>query len=1148
MNWKKLALAVCAAWGCLAQAEPYLTGRVDKDNPVGYRVGEPIEFRLEIRDATPELSDGSCVLDWLRLGDDGRAREKGRIPLDGKTPLVVRTSLDRPGFVFVKALVLDANGKPVMRKTDVPGAAGWEDSKKLSFSGGAGVEIDSLACSYEEPADFDAFWARQKARDAAVPVEVLSVREIESPKPGYRQWSVTVASAGPRPVCGFLAIPEKAAPKSLKAVLACNGYGDGVSTGVDPSELKPDEIRFNINAHGFDFASTNAAEIADYHDGIRTPKFHYAFSPFQNEYPEGCYFNGMALRVLRALRYLKTRPEWNGRDLECEGGSQGGLQTLWAASLCEDLTAARAEVPWGCDWHLKSVPGRMYWANSPDYAKGMAYYDSVFHGRRAKCRVDIVRAGLGDRICSPGSIAVLYNNLDPKRRSVNWVQGSTHGFIPPPPVQCIEFPSGKTVVPRLGANVYTGDKAALKSEREAPLRVGVYVGEGTFGLGAPRWAEIVHFSPELQEVFLDAAAITNGTLDACAAIILPEGDANAMGKALGTAGLDALRAFIEKGGHCLASDGGAQLLMMGSIDHPRADLLPHGEGEGFGVGATDELQIDFVPELARDFSIRRAERRRLDWEGTAPFVPLRLEPSELDKLRTFRIAARFRGNLNLSGETRKSLRRQITDLYGTFGKGRVWATIMHSEYTPANVDVTQMLLEYVLGRKVTWQLPQRERKQLAVSVIVDGALGVGQAKALMRLLDDKAFDTTVMTQHEYDGFWLRHSDAVVKAGELSDATFARLKALGSAPEEPATVLKRVRREKPVKAVLYCGPGVGDAELFNFATILDDSPKYEVECQDGSKFASGSLKGKDFLLVAGGYSSQIYYALKPANQVLRDFLFAGGTYYGACAGSFVTLQVREGFQTGLNLVPFTARSSPYRGHSHPHVVFDDQAMREWGLDRASHEVLYWGGPEHEPGQAMEDTDVKVLARYACSAIDTYGGNNLPMKDWSAIIGGRLGNGKIVSTAVHPEEDETQFYLVYAGLRYLHGEQPAPQPINRRRGALTVGYYMPFTVSAAMMSFVLDLRRDTRFDVRPQSGHMDIGGYGRHLDVYVFGNGFKEQRLLAEMEAFFRRGGHGIFITNDPSERAKIAGLTKGFANVRIVATHAEARTLLENLAR
>ena len=78
------------------------------------------------------------------------------------------------------------------------------------------------------------------------------------------------------------------------------------------------------------------------------------------------------------------------------------------------------------------------------------------------------------------------------------------------------------------------------------VRVGVYVGEGTAGLGAPRWAEIVHRSPQLEEVLVDAVAVTNGTLETCEALILPHGGVEAMAAALGESGLAAIRAFVER--------------------------------------------------------------------------------------------------------------------------------------------------------------------------------------------------------------------------------------------------------------------------------------------------------------------------------------------------------------------------------------------------------------------------------------------------------------------------------------------------------------------------------------------------------------------------------------------------------------------------
>jgi len=44
----------------------------------------------------------------------------------------------------------------------------------------------------------------------------------------------------------------------------------------------------------------------------------------------------------------------------------------------------------------------------------------------------ISRAGLGDYVCPPSGLAILYNNIKSPKNIV-WVQGSTHGFVPQNP-------------------------------------------------------------------------------------------------------------------------------------------------------------------------------------------------------------------------------------------------------------------------------------------------------------------------------------------------------------------------------------------------------------------------------------------------------------------------------------------------------------------------------------------------------------------------------------------------------------------------------------------------------------------------------------------------------------------------------------------
>ena len=139
----------------------------------------------------------------------------------------------------------------------------------------------------------------------------------------------------------------------------------------------------------------------------------------------------MVLRILRAMEYLKSRPEWNGKTLIAAGGSQGGLQTMWAAALDPDVTLAAPSITWCCDLAGSDKAGRIHGRWRIKYVPALDYYDPVFMAKRIKnAEVRITRAGMGDYVCPPSGLAISYNNLATPKKSIRWVQGSDHGFVP----------------------------------------------------------------------------------------------------------------------------------------------------------------------------------------------------------------------------------------------------------------------------------------------------------------------------------------------------------------------------------------------------------------------------------------------------------------------------------------------------------------------------------------------------------------------------------------------------------------------------------------------------------------------------------------------------------------------------------------------
>ncbi|MCQ2388681.1 MAG: acetylxylan esterase [Kiritimatiellae bacterium] len=399
---------------------------VTDKNPLAYGVGETMRFRYTFRLNQPDPAGRRFFLRWERFGDDG-VFDAGVEPLrDGET-VEVSTKIDHPGFVRVDASVVDAKGRTMTY---------WQNDmvEQLRYLSAACAAAETLQPACEEPADFVDFWAKQKAELKAVPVKCemteLSTNQIPARfRATHRAWAVRVDCSGPRPVTGYLAMPRGARAKSLPACCGFNGYGCGADAlpGEWHYERAKDSIYFHINAHGYDLMKDKK-----YYDDFAkkiNAKGGYGLVDEENEKPETAYFRYMAHRVVRAFDFVKTLPEWNGKDLKARGGSQGGLQTTWAGALVEGLTECEPWVTWCTDINGGAVGRYVGWR--PAYRPGLAYYDTVIHTRHIPktCKLVISRAGLGDKCCPPSGLACQYNAAScPK--SINWVQSSDHGTIP----------------------------------------------------------------------------------------------------------------------------------------------------------------------------------------------------------------------------------------------------------------------------------------------------------------------------------------------------------------------------------------------------------------------------------------------------------------------------------------------------------------------------------------------------------------------------------------------------------------------------------------------------------------------------------------------------------------------------------------------
>jgi cephalosporin-C deacetylase len=370
--------------------------------PVAYQPGETMRLMIQL------LEDGQPLagktLKWRRTGDDG-AIATGQAVSSATQPVEVTTSASQPGFVKIEVEVFNPDDSAMK------GANG----EALKFEGGAGSQPEKLAGT-PEPADFDAFWEQQKARLAEVPM-TAELKEIAEARPGFRIYDVKVACAGKRPMTAYLAVPDGAKEKSLAAQVIFHGYG--VSGAA--IQTAPGRIVLDVGAHGLE----NGREDAYYKTLEEGELKGYGLNNEENAKPETAYFNGMLLRVMRALQYVKSRPEWNGRELIVTGPSQGGFQAIAAAALDADVTRCEALKPWCCD--LSGIKQGRLRGWRPDDADGLAYYDTATLGKRIQCETSLLTA-LGDYVCPPSGVMLLYYNLKSTNKMIEIKQGETHGW------------------------------------------------------------------------------------------------------------------------------------------------------------------------------------------------------------------------------------------------------------------------------------------------------------------------------------------------------------------------------------------------------------------------------------------------------------------------------------------------------------------------------------------------------------------------------------------------------------------------------------------------------------------------------------------------------------------------------------------------
>jgi cephalosporin-C deacetylase len=355
-----------------------LTVKADRAN-TRYDVGESMTFRVTgAKAGTVNYQIKHTIIDTLRLWGSGTVAV-----VNGEATIPFTAT--EAGYVVCNVL---------------------QDTNK-SYTGAA-FSPDKLKVAEEEPADYDAFWAGQKAALKAVPLDMRLSFVRTTPYADIYNFSIAIIDN--RRGYGYLVVPKSPAPYPAMLTLPSFGHVANLVTDDPTLATRAGVLSFFLSPHNN--PPTEESSSADYLTfGLGSP----------NTY----YIKYVLLSAVKIMDYLQSRQDFNGQ-IGLLGISQGGGLAALIAGLDNRVTLL-AEAYSGFSHQIgakyskpSAFPFFYHTAyTTPTLTREMVmnttkYYDPVFSLRRFK-GVSWNVTSLKDDVCPPQAVMTAFNQLKGQR-------------------------------------------------------------------------------------------------------------------------------------------------------------------------------------------------------------------------------------------------------------------------------------------------------------------------------------------------------------------------------------------------------------------------------------------------------------------------------------------------------------------------------------------------------------------------------------------------------------------------------------------------------------------------------------------------------------------------------------------------------------
>lgn len=287
----------------------------------------------------------------------------------------------------------------------------WHHSSERSlteYACSVGFSVEKIRPFEEAPEDFFPFWQKLIDEAAALPEKIRMIPMPERAAPATEVFQLQVPTLNGKTIYGWISIPRKEGKYPIMA-----GFpGSGAAGGVREAFRYEDAITLYMEVHSYAPRPGETREETIARAGYNP--FGYACQGIESR--DTYFYHDVLPAVSRAVDFVQTLPQYDGKNMGFFGSSQGGWLSIMTAAFHPEVSCIFVNVPAFTQWggfRTVQLETEKH-ADDHGYEKmvreTLRYYSSVYAAPRVRADVSMT-VGRVDPVCPPTSVYALYNQL-----------------------------------------------------------------------------------------------------------------------------------------------------------------------------------------------------------------------------------------------------------------------------------------------------------------------------------------------------------------------------------------------------------------------------------------------------------------------------------------------------------------------------------------------------------------------------------------------------------------------------------------------------------------------------------------------------------------------------------------------------------------